>query len=87
MCDWLKKCGTLWGRDVDLNPFMLRTFYIDLLASLNYHIEKVEMYGHFCLVSLWSQIKAFVPSVVSTKITPDVGLVLSGSEDPDETYS
>lgn len=88
MCDCLKKCGALWGRNIGLSPFMLRrTFYIGLLASLNYHIEKVEMHSHLCLVSLWSRIKAFVPSVVSTEITPDMGLVISGSEDPDEAYS
>jgi len=38
------------------------------------------------LISLWSQIKSFVLSKVSIEVTPNVGLVLSRSEDPNETY-
>lgn len=50
-------------------------------------IEKMEVHRHLCLVSLGSWIKAFLPSVFSTEIIPDVRLVLTGSENPDETYS
>lgn len=47
----------------------------------------MEVHRHLFLVSLEYLIKAFLLSVLSTEITPDVGLVLTGSEDPDETYS
>lgn len=56
-------------------------------SSSLWSIEKMEVHRHLCLVSLGSLIKAFLPSVLSTEITPDVGLLLTGSEDPDETYS
>lgn len=47
----------------------------------------MEVQSHLYLVSLGYLIIAFLPSVLSTEITPDMRLVLTGSEDPDETYS
>lgn len=80
----LKKCGALRGRDASLSCNMLGTLY---KGPLVWTTEKMEVYRHLCLVSLGSSIKAFLRSVLSTEITPNVGLVLTVSEDPDETHS
>lgn len=84
MCDCLKNCGALWGTDASLSHIMLGTLY---KGPLVWTTEKMEVHRHLCPVSLGSSIKAFLPSVLSTGITSNVGLVLTGSEDPDETCS
>lgn len=56
-------------------------------SSSHRAIEEIEVHRHLSLVSLGSWITAFLPSVLSTEIVPDMGLVLTGSEDPDETHS